>query len=219
MIALFIAAAPIDLRAQTDETEENVTVTHGGYGAFGGALAFAIFSGGTLSFARLIYAPPLDADCDAEPQRCKPNALDHTLVGLAVGASVAGVYFSGWGAQKFAESKEWDAPLGWALSGGYLGLPVTLLLQNAIPNFSPDWLRQTLGLVLAAGGSFGAGYAFREFALQRGHAWPEFGFGAGGLAAGLTVGTLVARDTVWAPIIGGLTSVAAASVAHFAFPP
>lgn len=217
LLSLSIVLGSIDAFAQS---ADEVEVTHGGWGALGGAIGFSIFSAAAFNLARLMYGPPVGVDCSVKPQpkKCRPNALDHTVVGLGAAASVAGVYFSGWGAQKFTESQEWNAPLGWALSGGYLGLPTALLLQNAIPHFDPDWLRQTLGLTLGAGGAVGSAFAFREFALRRGHAWPEFGFGAGGLAVGLTIGTLVARDTVWVPIIGGLTAVAAASAAHFAFP-
>lgn len=200
-------------------------VTHGGYGALAGALAFSLLSLTAGNLGRVIYSPPSDADCRVETERCEPSALDHVLMGTLVAAALAGTYGAGYGASKFAKSQGWDPLLGWSLAGGYLGVPVSLLLQNAIPDFDPEWLRQSLGFAVAAGGAVGAGYAFRAIAERRGEsldppagqAWPEFGFGVGGMALGLSLGSVFFRNTVWVPILGGVTAVLASSAAALAF--
>lgn len=213
LAAFCLVLVPTASFAQDGEVE----VTHGGYGAMGGALAFSALSLMTGNLGRVIYAPPLDADCRVEPERCESTALDHILMGSLVAATLAGTYFGGYGATKLAESAGWDPVLGWSLAGGYLGVPVSILVQNVIPQFEPDWARQTLGITLAAAGSVGSAFAFKAISERRGHAWPEFGFGVGGMALGLTIGSIFFPNTVWVPILGGVTSVLAASASTLAF--
>ncbi len=212
-VALIAALAlPTSASAQDD-----VEITHGGYGAVGGAVAFSLLSLGAGGLARVIYAPPADVDCRVTPAECRPSALDHVLMGTVVAGALAGVYFAGYGATKFSESAGWDPLLGWTFAGAYLGIPVSALLQNVVPQFDPDWVRQVIGIGLTAGGSVAAGFAFREITKRRGHAWPEYGFGIGGMAAGLALGSWLFPHTMWVPILGGVTSVLAASAATLAF--
>lgn len=216
-VAVFVALVFSSAAAAAQDQTAPRDVTHGGYGAFAGGLSLSLLGGLTVGFARAMYAPPLDANCTLEPQRCRATTLDHLAVGLVSAAAVAGVVGAGYGGQKLAEHLELNPVTGWALAGGYLGLPATLLLQNVIPRWQPDWSRDLTGVVLGAGGSVGAAFAFAAIARHETHAWPEFGFGAGGLGMGLALGTLVAPNTVWVPILGGLGAVIGATAATVAF--
>ena len=211
---IFALCAPMPAFAQSSEPVE---VTHGGYGALGGAIALALLGGAAGSTARVIYADPLDVDCTVEPQRCRRTALEHLAVGALGVAVVAGTIGGGYGSQKLAEKWEWNPVRGWALAGAYLGVPTALMLQNIIPRWKPDWTRDVVAVTLGVGGGFGGAYAFRAIARAEGHAWPQFGFGAGGLTLGLLVGSVVAPNTVWVPILGGLGAVVGASAATLAF--
>lgn len=200
-----------------DNAAEEVVVTHGGYGAFAGALSLALFGAIAGGAGRMIYQDPVDANCTEEPERCRRTALEHILVGSLMVVAAGAAVGSGYLAQKATEKWEWNPVTGWALAGAYLGVPTTLMLQNAIPKWNPEWSRDIFGVALGVGGGIGAGYAFSAIARDRGHAWPEFGFGAGGMVLGLTIGTIVAKDTVWVPLLGGLGAVLGASAATLAF--
>ena len=211
LFTLAVCLQPVEAFGQ--DPAQPAEITHGGYAAVGGAIGFSVLAAGAGGLARVIYSPPLDANCQVEPERCRRTTLDHVLVGSLFVGAVAGTYFAGYGAGHLAEKLEWNPRLGWQLAGGYLGVPTTLLLQQIIPDFEPLVLREILGITLGAAGSFGAAVAFGEIAERRGHAWPEFGFGAGGMAAGLLLGNWLFPDTPWVPVLGGLTAIIAASAA------
>ncbi len=215
-IALMLTfCAPIDAFGQNPDAP--VEVTHGGYGIFGGAVALAVLGGAAGFTARAIYRDPVGVDCQLQPERCRRTAMEHVLVGTLGVVVVAGTIGAGYAAQQLTEKWEWNPVRGWALAGAYLGLPATLLLQNIVPTWNPDWSRDLFGATVGVGGAIGAAYAFRAIALRRGHAWPEFGIGAGGMTLGLIVGGLVKPNTVWVPILGGLGAVIGTSAAALAF--
>lgn len=194
---------------------EDRAPTHGGYGAFGGAVAFSA-AGAVLSGSALILYSKSER-CRVDPEQCGSKALRHVAMGSLVAVSIAGIALTGYGAQKLTEKWAWNPYTGWALSGAYVALPATLLLQNALPSWEPEWTRDVVGVTLGVGGGIGGAFLFREIASRRGHAWPEFGFGAGGMGAGLIVGQLVAPNTAWVPILGGVGAILGASAAALAF--
>ena len=214
LVATLVFSAPIAAFAQA---ERDPPVTHGGYGALAGAISLSVLGAIAGGAGRVIYADPLDADCTAEPDRCRRTALEHVLVATIAVAAVTGSVGGGYVGQRLTEKWAWNPVTGWALAGAYLGLPATLLLQNAIPRWEPAWSRDVVGLALGVGGGIGAAFGFSAIARHRGHVWPEFGFGAGGMGLGLTLGTLFAPDTIWVPVLGGLGAVLGASAATLAF--
>lgn len=205
-----MSPSPVEAQSPND-------VRYGGWGAIGGALAFSLTGAVVGGVARAVYLPPHGVDCGLEPEACRSRPTDHVIVGATVAAAIAGTYFAGYGSHKFAEHQNWNPNLGWSLAGAYLGLPTTIMLQYAIPQFRPDWLRELLGVGIAAGGATAAALAFRAIATERGHAWPEFGFGAGGMAVGLALGVALFDDPPWMMFLGGIGSLLGASAAYLAF--
>jgi hypothetical protein len=180
-----MAAFSSPVQAQTD-----VEVSHGGWAATGGTLVWMSAAPFMQLAVKSILAPDDPEVCDITPARCQPDWIDYTLAGLTIGGTVAVTAVGGWATGKLAEELELDAGLGWGISGGIVGIPIFGMLWLSIPKMDPAWLDTTLGTIFTFGGAIGSGFYFAEIAGKRGHAWPEFGFGFGGVLLGAGLGSL-----------------------------
>ena len=192
--------------ASAQETGD-VVVSDDGWAAFSGFAAFsALFPVISIAGA-LIYQPKHPQHvCAEKPDLCRPSVGSHLLMGTTV-VGVMALIVGGALLGKFVARKlELSPELGWSLAGGMTGTAVTSMLYLVIPPFEPGWLHQTLGVLTIAGGAIGTGFLFREIAMTRGHAWPEFAFTMGGLVLGLGVGSLLytpqMNEHAFAPQLG-----------------
>jgi hypothetical protein len=212
LVFLVCASLPSTAWAQDD-----VDVSHGGWAATGGTLVWMATAPFMQLAVQTILAPDDPQVCEITPQRCEPDWLDYTLAGLTVAGTIGLTVAGGWGAGKLAEELEISPGLGWGVSGGIVGIPIFGMLWLSIPKFEPGWLNSTLGAVFTFGGAIGSGFYFAEIAGMRGHAWPEFGLGFGGVLLGAGLGTLFCGGescaaTPLGGAIGGILGVGLATL-------
>lgn len=214
VLALLVVGTSDDAYAQdaADSTEQSVTISNGGWAALGGTITWASFTPVMFETIAIILTPDDPQICEITPAECENGFLEYSLVGLSVIGTIGLTVLGGWATGKAAEFFELDPKLGWGLSGGIVGIPTFGMLWLSVPSFEPGWLNTTLGTVVTAGGAFATGYYFAEIAERRGHAWPEFGFGLGGVVLGASVGSLfcggeTCAGTTLGGAFGGLLGV------------
>ncbi len=191
LLLAFTAAALVLLTPAISSAQDDVEVTYGGWGATGGAITWAVTAPVMQLAIQSVMAPADPEVCSITPKRCETTWWQYTLSGLIVAATIGVTITGGWASAKLAEELELSPELGWGASGGIVGIPVFGMLWLSLPKFGPEWLNTTLGTTFTLGGAFATGYYFSEIASLRGHAWPEFGFGFGGLLLGAGVGSLI----------------------------
>ena len=214
LVAALAAAAlatgvggPRQARAQPAEGPQ---VSRGGWAAAAGSATWILVGSSGLALASAALAPEDPAACQLAPQACAPGAGQWALAGGAVlvtlgvvaGGGLAGYHASDW--------LDLDPLWGWRAAGVALGVTGGALLALSYPLFEPEWL--LVGshvLTVVVGGVLGA-WGLGEAASSRGHAWPEFGLGLGGMIAGVAAGAALCNGESACPWTGLLSGLAGA---------
>ena len=218
LVAALLAVAtalPSPAWAQQTEAQE---ISRGGWAAAAGSATWFLIGGPGLGLASAALTPTDRAACELSPRACEPGLGQWALasgvvlltVGVTAGGGLLGYHASDW--------LDFDPLWGWRAAGVALGVAGGAFLALSYPHFEPKWLMVTSHvLTVVAGGLLGA-WGLGAVASSRGHAWPEFGLGLGGMVAGLFSGAALCGgrpDCIWPGVLstlGGALGIGAAGL-------